>query len=183
MQQNLYAETKRLIIRPYENDDYSNWLHQHEERLPSQHKYDQGKTDMSECTEVWFYQLVERHHEMIKEDDCYIFGVFHKDSGDHIGTIDISTLLRYDFQWGRIGYTLHNHFWRKGFGKEAVQAALDIAFKKLDFHRIEAHINLDNDASVHLAKSVGMEFECVRKGFIYEFEEWTDNLVYFINAT
>ncbi|MER2181783.1 MAG: GNAT family N-acetyltransferase, partial [Desemzia incerta] len=41
----------------------------------------------------------------------------------------------------------HNHFWRKGYGKEAVNAALNLAFEKLNYHRIEAHINLDNHAS------------------------------------
>ena len=24
--------------------------------------------------------------------------------------------------------------------------------------------------------------ECIREGFIYEYEEWTDHLVYYINA-
>lgn len=182
MNHNLYVETERLIVRPFSNEDYPNWLHQHENRFPSQHKYDQGKIDLSECTEIWFHHMVESHQELIEKDECYVFGVFHKDTKDHIGTVDLSTLLRYDFQWGRIGYTLHNQYWCKGFGRECVQSVLKTAFEKLDFHRIEAHINLDNNPSIKLAESVGMKFECVRKGFIYEFGEWTDNLIYYINA-
>ncbi|KAB2330808.1 GNAT family N-acetyltransferase [Cytobacillus depressus] len=96
--------------------------------------------------------------------------------------VDFSTLARDDFQWGRIGYTIHNQYWRKGYGKEAVNEALKIAFKYLNFHRIEAHINIDNSASINLAESVGMEYECTRKGFIFEFGEWTDNLIYFKNS-
>ncbi len=57
-----------------------------------------------------------------------------------------------------------------------------IAFTKLKYHRIEAHINVDNTPSERLAQSVGMEFECVRKGFIFEFGKWTDNLVYYLNG-
>ncbi|WP_349409766.1 GNAT family protein [Pseudalkalibacillus sp. SCS-8] len=182
MAYDLKVETERLTIRPYHQRDYSNWLHEHKRRQPAQHKYDQGSTDMSECTEIWFHQMVESQQELIAKDDCYIFGVFHKQTGVHIGTIDLSTLMRYDFQWGRIGYMIHNHQWRKGFGREAVQASLSLAFKKLDFHRIEAHINLDNEASIKLAESVGMQFECIRKGFIFEFGEWTDNLIYYITA-
>ncbi|ASS69338.1 GNAT family N-acetyltransferase [Paenibacillus sp. RU4T] len=72
--------------------------------------------------------------------------------------------------------------WRKGYGSEAVRAALELGFGPLGYHRIEAHINVDNIASIRLAKSVGMEFECMRKGFIHEFGEWTDNLVYYKNA-
>ena len=63
-----------------------------------------------------------------------------------------------------------------------MQEALAIAFQHLKFHRIEAHINLDNAPSVKLAESVGMECECIRKGFIYEHDEWTDHLVYYKNA-
>jgi len=44
------SETDKLIIRFLEEGDYSSWLSQYENRLPSQHKYDQGKLDMSICT-------------------------------------------------------------------------------------------------------------------------------------
>nr|WP_143781406.1 GNAT family protein [Paenibacillus amylolyticus] len=56
------------------------------------------------------------------------------------------------------------------------------AFEYLKFHRIEAHINVDNTPSMKLAESVGMEFECLRKGFIHENNEWTDHLVYYKNS-
>ncbi|MET3829428.1 RimJ/RimL family protein N-acetyltransferase [Paenibacillus sp. DS2363] len=55
-------------------------------------------------------------------------------------------------------------------------------FEHLKFHRIEAHINVDNTTSMKLAESVGMEFECLRKGFIHENNEWTDHLVYYKNS-
>ncbi|WP_257348727.1 GNAT family N-acetyltransferase [Pseudalkalibacillus decolorationis] len=177
----LEIETPRLIIKPLETEDYQNWLTQHENRLPSQYKYDNGKSDMSECTEQWFIAMVENHQQSALSDRDYIFGVFHKKDGDHLGSVDISTLIRYDFQWGRIGYTIHNQFWRQGYGKESLNGALELAFRQLNFHRIEAHINVDNIASINLAESVGMKYECTRKGFIYEFGEWTDNLVYYIN--
>jgi [ribosomal protein S5]-alanine N-acetyltransferase len=63
-----------------------------------------------------------------------------------------------------------------------VSAALQVAFHDLGFHRIEAHINLDNSPSSQLAQSVGMVYEGVRKGFIYENEKWTDQLVYVVTA-
>ncbi|WP_328515388.1 GNAT family protein [Halobacillus yeomjeoni] len=59
---------------------------------------------------------------------------------------------------------------------------MNLAFTQLGFHRIEAHINTDNPASVKLAERVGLEYECTRKGFIYEFGEWTDNLIYCKNS-
>lgn len=172
------SETDRLVIRPLNNSDYENWLLAFENRYPSQNRHDIGKIDMSECTREWFYNLVEKHQSLALTDTAYIFSVFRKEDGAQIGMIDFSTLAREDFQWGRLGYTLHNQYWNNGYGREAVKEALEMACKQLKFHRIEAHINLDNPSSVKLAESVGMEFECIRKGFIYENEAWTDHLIY-----
>jgi [ribosomal protein S5]-alanine N-acetyltransferase len=179
---NYKTETERLIIRPYNKEDYSNWLTQFENRLPAQHKYDEGKVDMSICTEEWFGKLVDNHQQMASDDKVYVFGIFRKEDNAHLGAIDFSTIMRDDFQWARFGYTIHNQFWRRGYGKESVKEAINLAFEKLNYHRIEAHINLDNTPSIKLAESIGMEFECIRKGFIYEFNEWTDNLIYYINS-
>lgn len=176
------SKTERLEIRPLTTGDYESWLQGFTNRQPSQHRHDVGRTDMSDCTTEWFSHLVAKHQELALEDIAYIFAVFRKQDGAHIGMIDFSTLERDDFQWGRIGYTIHNQFWNMGYGKEAVKEALDIAYGQLDYHRIEAHINTDNEASIQLAKSVGMEYECTRKGFIFEFGEWTDNLIYFKNV-
>ncbi|WP_246944915.1 GNAT family N-acetyltransferase [Bacillus pinisoli] len=175
-------ETDRLIIRPYHNEDYVSWLTQFSNRMPSQHKYDDGKLNMDICTKEWFENLVDNHQQMALEDKVYVFGIFRKEDQMHLGAVDFSTIMRDEFQWARFGYTIHNQFWRNGYGKEAVQAALALAFEKLRYHRVEAHINLDNTPSIKLAESVGMTFECIRKGFIYEAEEWTDHLVYFINS-
>ncbi|PFG15355.1 GNAT family N-acetyltransferase [Bacillus sp. es.036] len=179
---NLQKESARLVIRPLKMEDYQNWLREFNARRPSQHAFDPGKMDMSECTEEWFKDLVYKHQNLAISDTAHVFGVFHKADGTHIGMVDFSTLARMNFQWARIGYTIHNQYWRKGYGKEAVSAALQIAFHNLGFHRIEAHINLDNSPSTQLAQSVGMVNEGVRKGFIYENEKWTDQLVYVVKA-
>ncbi|WP_411334555.1 GNAT family N-acetyltransferase [Metabacillus indicus] len=174
----LASETERLIIRPLQRSDYENWLNEFEARHPSQNRHDSGKFDMSECTREWFDQLVDKYQKLALSDTAHVFDVFRKTDGRHIGTVDFSTLARDDFQWGRIGYTIHNQHWKKGYGSEAVKEALTIAFQHLKFHRIEAHINLDNAASVRLAERAGMEYECTRKAFIYENDEWTDHLIY-----
>lgn len=179
---NYNVETKKLIIRPLKKEDYENWLDSYENRHLSQNRHDQGKIDMSECTLEWFGELVNKHQELARLDHTYIFGVFHKLKGNHLGMIDFSTLARDDFQWGRIGYTIHNQYWRNGYGKEAVNASLQLAFDQLQFHRIEAHINIDNIPSIKLIESVNMSFECIRKGFIYENNEWTDHLIYYKNS-
>lgn len=179
----ILTETERLILRPLQGKDYDKWLAGFYDNLPPQNNYDDAMRDMSHWTQAAFNdEIVEKHHQLARQDKIYVFGIFRKLDHKHMGHIDISTIMRDEFQWGAIGYRLHNQFWRKGYGKEAVQATLKVAFETLNFHRIEAHINLDNTASIKLAESAGMTFECMREKFIYEHDEWTDNLIYVINA-
>ncbi|RAZ79278.1 GNAT family N-acetyltransferase [Planococcus halotolerans] len=179
----LTGETERVVIRLLKKQDYAEWLNGYTGRLEAQHKHDPGNLDMEECTEEWFKELVRKHQELARNDIAHVFGVFRKGDGKHIGMVDFSTLARNEFQWGRIGYTIHNQFWNRGYGKEAVKKALYMAFEGLGFHRIEAHINLDNIPSTKLAESAGMKFECKREGFLFEDGKWTDHLVYYATGT
>ncbi|WP_297075489.1 GNAT family N-acetyltransferase [uncultured Enterococcus sp.] len=169
---------KLVTVRPLKHSDYNNWLDSFLQRRPSQHQYDEGAIDMNECTPEWFDALVLRQQSLAAQDDTYVFGIFRQSDGKHLGAIDFTTLLREEFQWARVGYTIHNQYWQKGYGKEAMQLALTIGQKELGYHRIEAHINLDNLASQKLAESIGMEYEGVRKGFIFENGEWVDHVIY-----
>lgn len=176
------SETERLILRPLEEKDYQRWIEGFQHKLPSQSKYDEDQMDMSEWTQESFNEVVKKLQNLALTDKAFVFGIFLKNDNKHIGKVEVSTIMRDEFQWGLLGYRLHNQFWGKGYGKEAVSEALKMAFNNLDFHRIEAHINVDNIPSIKLAENAGMEYECTRKGFIYEFEEWTDNLIYYKNA-
>ncbi|MFG6113753.1 GNAT family N-acetyltransferase [Halobacillus sp. MO56] len=180
--QKLQSETERLVLRPLHNNDYDRWVEGFRNRLPSQYKYDGNGMDVSGWTQEKFNDVVSEFQELADQDEVYVFGVFRKADHKHIGKVEFSTLMREEFQWGLLGYRIHNQFWRNGYGKEAVREGLSIAFHDLGFHRIEAHINVDNTPSIRLAEGAGMTYECTRKGFIYEYNAWTDNLVYYMNS-
>lgn len=76
---NLYTETDRLIIRPFQNENFANWYKGFDERLPSQYKYDDGHSDMSNSTEEWFIKWIEWFIQAAKKDEMYILGVFRKE--------------------------------------------------------------------------------------------------------
>lgn len=171
-------ETDRLILRPQEPIDYEIWQAGFLGRLPSQHRYDDGCVNLDHCDRAWFTALCQQHQESALKDELYVFGIFHKDTQQHLGNIDFSTLKRDQYQWAILGYEIHNQFWKQGFGKEAVRAALQLGFEVLNYQRIEAVINVDNSASIALAESVGMYRECIRRKFLYENDEWVDHLIY-----
>lgn len=174
----LCESTERLEIRPMQTSDYENWLKGFKGRGVSKTPYDEGRLDMSICTESWYKQLIEKHHDFIQNDKIYIFGIFRKSDGIHIGNLDIVTLERSHFQWGECGYSIHNQFFRQGYGFESLTAMLKIADKRLKFHRLEAHVNIGNEASIKLLQKAGFESEGIRKNFIFENGEWTDHLVF-----
>jgi RimJ/RimL family protein N-acetyltransferase len=170
--------TERLILRPQQPDDYESWYAGFIGRLPKQHPYDEGKLDLDGCDLTWFSELCDRHQELAKKDWVYIFGIFERETGQHLGNIDLATIRRKDNQWANLGYGIHNQYQRRGYGREATQAAIISGFKDLNYHRIEAAINLDNSASIAFAESIGMKKEGIRRGFIYENEQWVDHLIY-----
>ncbi|MCG7339223.1 GNAT family N-acetyltransferase [Staphylococcus sp. ACRSN] len=183
MKKNLRLQftTQRLIIRPLEEKDYETWLSGFTNRRPAQHRFDDGQIDMSEATLPWFAALVEKQKQSILEDDLYIFGIFDKATSAHIGMLDLKKLSRDEFQWAEIGYFIHNQYWREGYGTEAVSELIKQARDNFKFHRLEAHIDLGNIPSQRLVEKLGFQFECVRKGFIFQNGKWTDQQVYYQN--
>jgi [ribosomal protein S5]-alanine N-acetyltransferase len=170
----LKIETERLILRPQQPDDYQSWL----AGLPQQSKYDEGAILLDSFDREWFADSCKFHQEQALSDYAYIFGIFSKQTNQHLGYVDLSTIQREEKQWANLGYSIHNQYWKQGFGKEAVTAAMIAGFETLGYHRIEAAINLDNHSSIALVESVGLIKECIRRGFYYENEQWVDHLIY-----
>ncbi|WP_227396354.1 GNAT family N-acetyltransferase [Jeotgalibacillus aurantiacus] len=170
--------TERLVMRPYTLNDYEEYIRQMERRKHSQHQYDEGYIDMKGFTKEMFQEKLDRFQRWAEDDHVYVWALFKKENGELIGHTDLMVLSRGDTQWGVTGYALHNQFWGEGFGTEALKGLTNIAFEKLKLHRLEAQINLDNEASIKTAKRAGFEYECVRKNFLFENGCWTDHVIY-----
>ncbi|UYZ23803.1 GNAT family N-acetyltransferase [Mesobacillus jeotgali] len=180
----VYTETERLVLRPFKRDDYHNWYKQFDNRLPSQYRHDDGRpSNLDVYTEDWFAEWVSNFDQSAKEDKRYNLGVFRKEDGVNVGKIELMTIMRMDYQWAMMGYSIHNQFWKKGYGIESVVAARELFFNRLDFHRIELHIHVDNLPSINLAKKAGFIYECVRKDFSLENDRWTDFCIYYQNRS
>ena len=63
--------TERLILKPLQIDDYESWFNGFSNRYPAQTPYDEGKLDMSICTEYWFANLVGKHNRLRETDDIF----------------------------------------------------------------------------------------------------------------
>ncbi|MCR8644411.1 GNAT family N-acetyltransferase [Paenibacillus sp. N1-5-1-14] len=179
----MYIETARLIIRPFQKEDYHNWYEQYKNRLPSQYAYDDGRSsNMEALTEEWFSNWVQGFENSANRDEMVNLGIFRKIDGVNVGKVEVHTILRMDYQWAMMGYSIHNQYWKNGYGLESVDAAVEAFFEHLKYHRIELHINVDNMPSILLAERAGFRLECVREKFTYENEKWNDMLIYYRSA-
>lgn len=176
--QNLHFETKRLIIRPYQKNDYTSWRQAYGLMKPAQNKWDINPRPENELTRVHFQNLLNFQKEQRSKGTFLDMAVFLKDSGEIIGCIDWMDISRGVFQNCYLGYRIFNRHWGKGYGKEMVTAAIKIAFQDLKLHRIEAGIDPKNRRSILLARSIGMRKEGLKKRALFIRDGWQDLVVY-----
>ncbi len=179
--ESIFAESRRIVVRPALVDDYAAFVSGFKSCGPSKNRFDDGGFDTSFMTKQWYQKLIERRGKEAEPDYSYMLNIFSKEDGASLGYCDIKTLFRESFQYAKIGYTIHNPHWGKGYATECALALTKIGFDDLRFHRLEAHINGDNPASRRVLLKAGFQFECIRKNFILEDGVWTDQEIYFAN--
>lgn len=83
-----------------------------------------------------------------------IFAVVDRVSGELLGRAG----LKYwpQFAETELGWVLRRDVWGHGYATEAAHACLDWGFEFLDVPYITAMIHPDNDASIRLARRIGM---------------------------
>ncbi|HEX4924134.1 MAG TPA: GNAT family N-acetyltransferase [Bdellovibrionales bacterium] len=170
--------TKRLVLRPFTPADHAAWAGGQANRLPKQNKFDPGPPPKRELSRARFLAKIKVHQARAKLDDQYVYGVFKRDTGECLGFVDLTVFMRKSVQWANLGYNISNQYWGQGYATEAAKAALEIAFKRLKLHRVEAAMELDHKASAKVARGAGLTREGVRKRFIRIGRRWADLIVY-----
>lgn len=174
----LHRKTKNLIIRPLNLSDYAAWCDSFSSMSAPQNKWDRKNKEKSELTKSNFRKIIKSQQQLRSSDKFYDLAVFEKKSGKLIGTVAAMDVLRGLGQTAYLGYFIHNHFWGKGYGKEAVIAMINIAFKDIKLHRIEAGIEPSNRRSIMLARSIGLRKEGLKKRAVYLRQSWIDLVMY-----
>ncbi len=87
------------------------------------------------------------------------WAVILKSSGAFIGECGISIQVIDGSKEYEIGYRFNPLYWRQGFASEAAIACRDYGFEKLKLERLISIIEKENEASIGVAKKVGMRLE------------------------
>lgn len=92
----------------------------------------------------------------------YLFGIFAKDGGTHIGNIKLGP-INFHHSNASIGLVIGERvWWGKGVAKEAIDALTRWAFDELKIQKLHAGSYASNEASIRAFEACGFEREGVQ---------------------
>jgi [ribosomal protein S5]-alanine N-acetyltransferase len=92
-----------------------------------------------------------------------------------VGVVNLSQIFYRAFQNAYLGYYVDVSFAGQGLMSEGIHLAIDRAFHTLKLHRVEANIQPDNIASIHLVKKLGFTKEGYSRRYLKINESWRDH--------
>ncbi len=175
--QPLIRKTQRLVIRPLQAKDYKAWKEANLQMSKPQNTWDFGPRLPETLNRANYNNILRTQAKNRKQDYIYDLAVFNK-KGQFIGAVSLMEVSRSISQTCFLGYRIFNRHWGQGYANEAVKAIIDIGFKDLKLHRIEAGIEPNNRRSLNLAKSLKMRREGVKKRALFLRNKWVDLVMY-----
>ena len=165
----ILAETERLILRRYEEDDLQD-LYEYLSN-PKVVEYEPYKTKTLKETE-------DNLKWRVSSDE--MIAVELKSTGKMIGNVYLG---KRDFESLEIGYVFNEDYWNKGYAKESCQKLMELSFQT-GIHRIYAECDPDNQASWRLLESMDFTREGYLKKNVYFWKDsdgkpiWKDTFIY-----
>lgn len=178
----LHRTTKRLVIRPLEAGDFGVWRAAHAGLPPPRNRWDRGRRSPDELSRARFREVLSSQRRLRREDRFYSLGVFERASGTLVGGASLMDVMRGLAQSAFLGWSVHSPFWRRGYGKEAVRALIDIGFRDVGLHRLEAGIEPENRRSILLARSLGLRKEGLKRRAVFLRDRWVDLGIYAVTC-
>ncbi|MGL4617641.1 GNAT family N-acetyltransferase [Chroococcidiopsis sp.] len=101
--------------------------------------------------------------------------ICHLTDNKIIGVANFSQIFYRAFQNACLGYYVDVDFAGQGLMLEGVHLAIDYAFDTLGLHRVEANIQPENRASIHLVERLGFTKEGFSRRYLKINGEWRDH--------
>jgi ribosomal-protein-alanine N-acetyltransferase len=147
-------ETDRLILRRLLPDDLDNLFALYSD--PEVRRYfPEGTLTYAETKEEldWFLNGHPEHPQL------GLWATIYKETNQFIGRCGLLPWTIDQRAEVEVAYLLAKAFWGQGLGTEAAQGILDYGFEQLHLSRLICLIDRDNQASIKVARKIGMTFE------------------------
>ncbi len=122
-------------------------------------------------TSAQFHDYLAR---MAVPDHC-AFLVCRVDTGEFVGVVNISNIVRRALQSGYLGYYAFAGHEGQGLMRDGLQLVIRHAFRSLKLHRLEANIQPGNLRSIALVKSCGFVQEGFSRNYLKVGGRWRDH--------
>ncbi|HTN48483.1 MAG TPA: GNAT family N-acetyltransferase [Burkholderiaceae bacterium] len=101
-----------------------------------------------------------------------------RDDPDRIvGRVNFTQIVRGPFQSCMLGYAADGRCQGRGLMFEALQAALDHAFRGLRLHRVQANHVPENQRSARLLQRLGFQVEGLARNYLFINGAWRDHVL------
>lgn len=160
-------ETKRLIIRPYKEDDLIECFQLMQDK--NLFKYlDRDVMSLEEYKRL-FNWLINAYNKGFDQDFKYSFNITLKESGTNIGWCGVGG-SDYNHEQKEIYYLIGREYWGNGYAKEATVALRDYCFQAIGLNKIVALCKPENVASKKVIENMGLKFRYTVNGLSEEFD-------------
>ncbi|HEX3751777.1 MAG TPA: GNAT family N-acetyltransferase [Streptosporangiaceae bacterium] len=94
------------------------------------------------------------------------------------GRLSINSIIRGAFQSAALGYWVSESRGGRGLATAAVAEAIDLAFKQLDLHRLQAETLLHNTGSQRVLSRNGFQPFAIAPAYLRIAGQWQDHILY-----
>ncbi|WP_336960275.1 GNAT family protein [Chryseobacterium contaminans] len=174
---NLMLESKRLILRAFNENDTSNvheMLLKPESTLFNPSSYSEDIEETKKLINIW-----QSETESGQDRKKFTFLIETTIDNVFVGIIAID-LIKLHYKNAEVWYKLSPDIWGKGYATEALERIIQFGFEDLKLHRIEAGCAVDNVASYKVMEKCGMIREAHRRKLLPLKNGWSDNYEYAI---
>lgn len=177
----LWRVTPRLIFRPLAATDRAMWVRAHTISAAHFDPWMPAGDPLASLDERFNGQL-ERATLGPSDDTHYVFVAEHRAEPELVAFCGLSQVYRGPFQNAYGSWRVSLPYAGKGYGTEAVNALLDIAFalppRGLGLHRVQANVIPTNEPSLRLARRVGFREEGYAKQYLQIAGRWQDHVMF-----
>lgn len=172
-------KNKEIYLRELKQDDAKELLKLEVENIGF-------ASEFAILKEEGFYTLEYQQNRISKMqigrkcDVEYTYGIFRTEDDVMMGTLNLFGIVRGPIQGAWLGYFLGEKYNGKGYTTSATKEAIQIAFKQLHLHRIEAGAMPKNVRSVRVLEKCGLVKEGLSKKNVLVNGKWEDHYLFAI---
>ena len=173
----LEIATERLVLRLPLLEDFEDWSGLRRESREFLTPWE-PRWAADHLTREAFKRRVAWANRSIKEKRAYPFFLIRKRDEALIGAVTLDNVRRGPSMAVTVGYWTGERYARRGYMREALSAARDHAFRKLDVSRVEAACLPENLASRKLLEKCAFKYEGVAQAYLQINGRWRDHVLY-----